>query len=328
MTFDSYMQNITTVAIAGHVRADGDCVGSCLAVYNYICSNFADIRADVYLESVPDKFLFLKNADKIRSFSDMDESLEYDLFLALDCGDLGRLGKAAKYFETAKQTLCVDHHISNQSFADVNYIFPSASSTSELVYGLMCRDKMTKAIAECIYLGMVHDTGVFRYSCTSPETMRIAGELMEFGINYPKIVDETFFMKTYKQNRILGKALQDSRLYLGGTCIYSLITREDMKTFGVSAQDLDGIVSQLRSTEGVETAIFLYENDNGSYKLSLRSASVVDVAAIAAQFGGGGHCRAAGATVSGEPRELLDKLLMQIEAQQKKREENECTTES
>ena len=133
ISLDSYLDGITTVAISGHIRPDGDCVGSCLAVYNYICDNYPTIMADLYLEPIPEKFLFLKNADKIRHMKSTDGKKEYDLFIALDCGDVDRLGLSGQYFEVAKSTFCVDHHISNQSFADFNYIFPNASSTSELV---------------------------------------------------------------------------------------------------------------------------------------------------------------------------------------------------
>ena len=147
ISLDSYLDGITTVAISGHIRPDGDCVGSCLAVYNYICDNYPTIMADLYLEPIPEKFLFLKNADKIRHMKSTDGKKEYDLFIALDCGDVDRLGLSGQYFEVAKSTFCVDHHISNQSFADFNYIFPNASSTSELVYQLMDESRITKEIA-------------------------------------------------------------------------------------------------------------------------------------------------------------------------------------
>lgn len=328
ISLDSYLENVTSVAIAGHVRPDGDCVGSCLAVYNYICDNYPHISVDLYLEPIPEKFCFLRNSEKIQNIGKIDDRLEYGLFISLDCGDLGRLGMARRYFETAKSTFCVDHHISNRSFADFNYIFPNASSTSELVYQLMDPEKITKEIAECIYLGIVHDTGVFQYSCTSSKTMEIAGKLMDTGINYPQIVDETYYIKTYEQNRILGKALLNSELYLDGKCIYSLIKRKHMEKYHVQPSDLDGIVSQLRSTDGVEVAIFLYQNEEGGYKISLRSASYVDVTKIAMEFGGGGHCRAAGASSTDKPEEILKKLLSRIKKQIKEHEELLCTTES
>ena len=249
------LKGVKSVAIAGHIRPDGDCVGSCMAIYNYICDNFPNIEADVYLEEIQNVFSFIKNTDNIISVFDSDE--EYDLCIVVDCSDLNRLGDAKKYFETAKKTICIDHHISNQSYADINYIIPDASSTCELVYGLLEESCIDKAIAEAIYTGMVHDTGVFQYTNTSEKTMNIAGKLMSKGIEFSKIIDDTFNKKSYVQNQILGRALLESILLLDGKCIVSGLTRKEMVFYGVTHQDFDGIVSQLRVTEGVDCAIFL-----------------------------------------------------------------------
>ncbi len=311
--FATYLEGVQTVAIAGHVRPDGDCVGSCLATYNYIKDNYPKIEVALYLQPIPNIFKFLSRADEIMHSCEEDKT--YDLFIAQDCGDLKRLGDAAKYFETAKKTICVDHHVSNDNFADENYIFPYASSTSELVFGLIGEKSITKKIAECIYVGMVHDTGVFQYSCTSAKTMEIAGKLMEMGIDFSKIVDETFYTKTFEQNQILGKALLNSRLLLDGKMIASVITMEEMKQYHVLPKHLDGIVNQLRVTKGVEAAVFLYENEDGSYKVSTRSNGLVNVAELAVKFGGGGHERAAGFSMEGTPEDLINKVAFEIEKQ-------------
>lgn len=300
-----------TVGISGHVRPDGDCVGSTLAVYNYISTYYPEIMVELYLESIPNVFDFLKNTENIKH--SFDEDKQFDLFIVLDCGDAGRLGPTAKYYENAKQTLCIDHHVSNQSFADDNYIYPDASSTCELVYELLDTDKITKEIAECLYTGMVHDTGVFQYSCTSAKTMNIAGILMEKGINYSKIVDDTFYTKTYNQNRILGQALLDSKLYLDGKVIATYITCEQMKEFGCNPKQLDGIVNQLRVTKDVIVAAFLYENEDASYKVSLRANGDFNVAEVVSVFGGGGHVKAAGCTMDGEIETILERLMSEIE---------------
>lgn len=307
---DEKLSGKQTVGIAGHVRPDGDCVGSTLAVYNYIREYYPQIDVRLYLEPIPNIFKFLKRSDEIRS--DYTDDMVFDLFIAEDCGDTGRLGNAAKYFACAKSTICIDHHVSNQSFADDNYIFPDASSTCELVYELMDSDKITKEIAECLYTGMVHDTGVFQYSCTSAKTMNIAGQLMEKGIDYPKIVDETFYTKTFNQNRILGRALLNSRLYLNGQCIVSVITQEEMKESDVLPKHLDGIVNQLRITKGVKVAVFFYENEDGTYKASLRANGAFDVARIAVSFGGGGHVKAAGCTMEGTQGEVVERMVSAI----------------
>ena len=305
--FKKIICNSNSIGIAGHVRPDGDCVGSTLAVYNYIKDNYPEKDVRIYLEPIPNIFKFLKRADEIRS--DYKDDVVFDLFIAEDCGDLGRLGQAASYFSKADRTMCIDHHVSNQVFADDNYIFPDASSTCELVFELIGAENINKDIAECLYTGMVHDTGVFQYSCTSSKTMDIAGQLMEMDIDYPKIVDETFYTKTYNQNKILGQALLKSQLHFGGACISSIITREDMQKFDVLPKHLDGIVNQLRVTKGVKVALFIYENEDGTFKGSLRVNGNIDVAEIAACFGGGGHVKAAGFTIDGPIEETINEVL-------------------
>lgn len=313
MNLDSFFKEAKTVAIAGHIRPDGDCVGSCLATYNYIKTYYPHITAALYLEPIPNIFKFMARSKEI--LNDCQADQVYDLFITQDCGDASRLGDAAKYFEAAKKTICIDHHISNQSFADENYIFPEASSTSELVFELLPKERLTKEIAECIYTGIVHDTGVFQYSCTSRKTMDAAGALMELGIDFTKIIDETFYTKTFQQNRILGLALLKSRLHLNGRCISSVITEEEMKEYEVLPKHLEGIVSQLRVTKDVEVAVFIYETGDGTFKVSTRSVDYVDVASVAVKYGGGGHKRAAGCSMQGNKDEVLQTLIGEIEKQ-------------
>ncbi len=310
---DEYLEQVSSVAIAGHVRPDGDCVGSTLALYNYIKDNYPAMRVRLYLEPIPNLFRFLHRSDEI--VSDLTEDETYELFVALDCGDRCRLGAASRYFDTAGKTICIDHHMSNQSFADVNRIVPEASSASELLFGVLDEARITKEIAECLYVGIIHDTGVFQYSCTSSETMNIAGRLMDKGIDYPTIVDQTFFEKTFEQHQIFARAVLKAQRYFDGRCIATVLTLADMEQANALPKHLDGIVAQLRSTKGVDTAILLYENADGTYKASLRTNGAVDVAAVCMKYGGGGHVRAAGVTLQGEPQELLERLLADIKEQ-------------
>ena len=193
------------VALGGHVRPDGDCIGSCLGLYMYMKEQYPETETDVYLETVPEAYQMIRCTDEVKS--EISGSEAYDLFICLDCGDAKRLGFSEPLFENAKETFCIDHHVSNGAFADYNYIVPDASSTSELVYRLVDRDKIDKSMAEALYMGIAHDTGVFQYSCTSPETMEIAADLMRKGIDGSEIIDRTYYEKTYVQNQILGRAL-------------------------------------------------------------------------------------------------------------------------
>lgn len=313
MKLNKLLQDVTTVAILGHIRPDGDCIGSCLALYNYIETYFPKIRAKVYLQEFMPEYRLLKNADRISH--DSQEDISYDLCFSLDSADRERHGEYIRYFDGAKKTVGIDHHISNRGFAMEHLILSDAGATAEILYELIGKEHLTKEIAECIYLGMAHDTGVFQYSNAGAKTYRIVAELLETGIDASRIIDETFYQKSYAQNRILGKTLMDSRLFLEGKAILGSVSLKEMETFGVTSKELDGIVSQLRYTRGTEVAVFLYELEEGHYKVSMRSNGKVNVSAIAAGFGGGGHVKAAGCELSGQPQEVTEKLLERIREQ-------------
>lgn len=309
----SELKGIKTAAIAGHVRPDGDCVGSCMGLYLYLKENYPEIATDVYLEEVKEGFSFINSIDEVKR--EFDEKKVYDVIFILDTSVKDRIGVVSAGLDTAKKTICIDHHISNKGFADIDVISPSASSASELLYTLLEEDKVTKTCAEAIYTGIVNDTGVFQYSCTTQKTMQIAAKLMETGIDFSKIVDQAFYEKTYVQNQILGRCLMESILALNGRCIIGSVRRKDMEFYQVTPKDLDGIVQQLRVTKGVEVAIFLYEVKTQEFKVSLRSNGKVDVNEVASYFGGGGHVRAAGCTFHGSVYDAINNLLRAIEKQ-------------
>ncbi|MGI6008149.1 MAG: DHH family phosphoesterase [Ruminococcus sp.] len=310
---DDILKGRKTAAIAGHVNPDGDCVGSCMAVYQYIRDNYSQIHADVYLEEMRPVFGHLEHLEVIKH--EPSPGKKYDLLILLDVSSRDRIGVAEEYFETAEQTVCIDHHITNHGLADVNHIVPEASSTCEVLFDLMKKKRISRAAASALYTGIVHDSGVFQYSNTSSRTMKIAGWLINQDIPFTKIIEDSFYKKTYNQNRIMGHVLVNSRLYLEGRCIGAAVDRKCMEKFQVEPRDLDGIVSQLRLTEGVEAAAFLYALEEDRYKVSMRSNGKTDVSAIAVAFGGGGHCMAAGCTMEGDPESIMEKIVDAVKQQ-------------
>lgn len=304
------------IVILGHVNPDGDCVGSCLAVYNYIKEWDSTKAVTVRLERAPSKFSYLSGFDAIETEAGEET---YDLCICLDSSDEERLGDFKSCFDRSAKTICIDHHITNRGYAKENVIDGHASSACEVVYGQLDESRISKRVAECIYTGIIHDTGVFKYSNTSRKTMEIAGRMMEKGIDFGTIIDGSFYKKTYMQSQILGRALLESITFLDGRCIFSVVRKKDMDFYGVEKSDLDGIVDQLRVIDGIECAIFLYETGIHQFKVSLRSNSIVDVSRIAAYFGGGGHVRAAGCTMSGSVHDVVNNLSAHI-AEQLERE--------
>lgn len=303
----------TKVALGGHIRPDGDCTGACVGLLLYIKRNFPNIQVDAYLEDIPKALYYINGVDQVKSV--VDENIKYDLFISLDCGDIDRLGFALPLFNKAKITFCVDHHISNVGYADINFIIPTASSTCELVYQMIDSKLIDGDVAAALYMGITHDTGVFRFSNTSPESMEIAASLLRTGIRGHRIIEKTFYEKTHSQVRITGKALFDSQLLLDNKCIVSVIRSEDMEDFGVGTYELDGITSQLLLTEGIDVAIFICQLEKNEYKVSLRSSDKVDVSIIATHFGGGGHKKAAGFSTNAPSEEAIRLVCNEITKQ-------------
>ncbi len=312
------VKDAETIAIGGHVRPDGDCVCSVMALYRYLQKELPEARIDVYLEKPAEVFACISGIEDIRS--DFQTQQVYDVFIALDCND-ERLGNALPIYRKAGRRINIDHHISNTGCGDLNIIEPQRSSTAELLYDLMDPQKVDEEIAKAVYIGIAHDTGVFRYSNTSPHTLETAAKLLAFGFDFSELIEKTFFEKTYVQTQIMGRAVLESVRFMNDRCIVSMVTRRMMEFYQVSTKDLDGIVNQLQVVSGVDCAIFMYEIGTLEYKVSMRSNGKVNVADVAVKFGGGGHVRAAGCTMNGTYHDNINNLSREIAGQLKRQKE-------
>lgn len=194
---------------------------------------------------------------------------------------------------------------------------PKASSAAEVLYDLIASkqeylDLIDKELAQTIYVGIIHDSGVMQYSNTSPKTLRIVADLISYGFDFPKLIEETFYERTYIQSQITGRAVLEAFPMLDGKCMVSMVDRKTMDFYGAEKKDLSGIVNELRNIKGVEVAIFIYEVGTQEYKISMRSRSYIDVAKVAVFFGGGGHVRAAGCNMNGNFYDIVNNLMEQI----------------
>ncbi len=303
------------IGITGHVRPDGDCVGACLSLQQYLRKQLPGVLVNVHLEKPAEIFHELKGYDEIDSeFADLEP---YDVFFVLDSIS-SRTGEALKYFENAKKTINIDHHISNPGEGNVYHVVPTASSACEVLYELMDENVLDVELAKTLYTGIIHDCGVFQYSNTSKRTMEIGSKLINFGFDFPKLILETFYEKSYTQTQILGKVLLESSRFLNDTCIVGCISLRDMEFYDATSKDLDGVVNQLRNIKGIHCAVFMHQTGEDEYKVSLRSDELVDVSRVAASFGGGGHVRAAGCSLTGSVSECRQRILAEIEKEMQK----------
>lgn len=313
MKITEIVKDAGTIGISGHIRPDGDCVGASMSLYLYLKKEFPEKTVEVFLEKPAEVFNCIKDVEDIHT--DFKTEVErFDLFFALDTVK-DRIGDAEPLFDKAVKTVNIDHHISNSGEGQINYIDAQASSTSELVYDILEEDKIDVEIAKAIYIGIIHDTGVLKYSNTTPKTLMTAAKLIAFGFDFSELIDKTFYEKTYVQTLLLGRALIESILFMDGKCIVSCIEKKTLDFYKADSKDLEGIVSQMNVTKGVECTIFMYQTGVQEYKVSMRSKGKVDVSQIAVLFGGGGHKRAAGCNMNGNFYDVVNNLSLHIEKQ-------------
>lgn len=314
-TFDELRQTIElsqSIAISGHTSPDGDAIGACCA----LAMSLKELGKDVVviLDAYSDNFQQIPTNGLI--IEEVDASYLPDLYIAVDCGDKERLGKNGKIFDETLYTINIDHHKSNTFFAKQNYVDDEASSTSELIFQLIYNYAPINAdIAAAIYAGIVFDTGGFRHSSTSPITMAIVSELMEYDFNFTKIYNSIFHNRKFGEAKIMGVALCNLKENFGGRVVTSIVTDAEIKKCGVTKDDLSEISSYIKGVSGTMASVFIYEKETGVFKVSMRSDEPIDVSVIATKFGGGGHVRASGCTVKGNAEEILKNILSEIEEQ-------------
>lgn len=308
------IENAKKICITGHTNPDGDCAGSTLGMYNYIKKNYPEKSVTVFLSNLSDKFAFLNGYDDIHQEIGTGDK-DYDLMICLDCSDDNRPGGFMALKDLSKDIIVIDHHVTHKDFGSVDIVDAQGSSTCELLYSLLEDEKIDKETAKCLYLGIVHDTGVFKYAATSEDTMKVAGRLMKKGIDYTSIIDESFYERTFTQQKVTGYCLERAELLHDGKIIVSQISAKTRASYNATTLDLDGIIADMRNTKGVECAVFMYEINPRQYKISLRSNKYVDVSKVAANHNGGGHVRAAGCNITGDGDELLAQIIKELEEQ-------------
>ena len=282
--------------LAGHNGPDGDAIGSCFGLA--LALEKMGKKVHVALEPYPQKYNVIPGRHFM--YPRLTEDFPVEVFVALDCADLERLGSAKSLFDRAEITVCIDHHETNKGFAQLNYIEPTASSTSEMVFRIIeFLTKPTADIASAIYAGMVSDTGGFRYVVTRKSTMEIAARLMDMGIPFTEIYNELMYKHRFVAGKAMGITMMNAAQSVDGRIVYSYMTRDMLADVGADPSDLDGVVEYLRDTRGALAAVLVYERHaENEVKVSLRSKGP-HMGRVATALGGGGHPLAAGATVVG-----------------------------
>lgn len=265
-------------------------------------------------DRLPAKYRILPWADELMSPEDGEMAGPFRHVLALDAADLKRLEPLTERFADDAKILNIDHHPTNTRFGTVQLIVPQAAATAQLVYYLACAldVDIDEALATCLYTGIMTDTGGFRYSNTNTEVMRIAGDLLAAGANPARLAEQFLERMTAAQLQLLQRALSRMRWELDGRVSWTYVTMEDFAETGATDADVDGLVQYTLRVEGVEVGILIRETAPERCKISFRSREPVDVALLAARFGGGGHARAAGCTVSGRLEQVMENVRKEL----------------
>jgi phosphoesterase RecJ-like protein len=309
------MKKSENIVILPHIQADGDGLGASLALG--LALKKMSKKVKILLEepiSFTYEFLPGKELTQLYSQGIESEFEKYDLAIALDTGDIERLGKRAPIFEKSKVTINIDHHNTNSEFACFNYVQAGLSSVGEMMYSLLdiMELNIDKDIATCLYTSIISDTGGFRYSNTKPDTHRIAAELIDKGVDVAEISRRVFETNSLEKIKLMAHAINSLQLYEDGKIAIISIGEQTMKDEGATEDDCNGMVNIGRDIQGVEVAIMLRECDDNSVKVNLRSNGYLDVSAIANQFSGGGHKKASGCIVKGSLEEVKIKLVDSI----------------
>jgi phosphoesterase RecJ-like protein len=294
--------------ITAHVRLDGDALGSELALYLMLREMGKNVV--VYNQDhTPERYRFLPAAQNI--VHDINNVEQYDVGIVLDCSELARVGDEAENIGKIKKLINIDHHVSNNGFCLLKMLDAQASSTGELLFRLMqeMRFKMSKDICTNLYAAIITDTGSFRYSSTTNETLFAAGNLVNNGADPQWIAENIYESDSPARLKLLAKALSTLSLDLESRVGSMVVTRQDLMETGAAWEHTEGFVDISRTVKGIEVSVLYTQRGEDSFKLSLRSKVKVNVEKVAKKFGGGGHVHAASCWMKGDIETIKSQII-------------------
>ena len=289
----AFLTKYDSFLLMAHVAPDGDTLGSCLALQKLLqqLGKQAWVVCD---DPLPHLYAFLPGADGLLA---PDAAVDAQAFVAVDCADVGRTGSQWDRVGT-KPSLCIDHHITNPAFATVNHI-EDCAATGELITLLYDAfgQPINPEVGACLYTAIATDTGNFAYSSVTPRTFALMGKVMESGFDLPECNRLIYRNQRLQKLRMTARTVENAKLYRDGQVIVATLSKAETEAVDGLKADAEGIIDSLRDVETVVVACFLREEGASEVKLSLRAKDRVDCAALAKAYGGGGHVRAAGATL-------------------------------
>jgi phosphoesterase RecJ-like protein len=300
-----------TFCVVGHIRPDGDCIGSQLGL-TLALQNEGKTVVCWNQDTVPQKLAFLDSKKLVRA---PEPGRQFDCVIATDAASLERLGTVGECIQNRTLFINIDHHQSNTRYADLNWVSAKEPSTGELIFRLLkvANWPITPAISDCLFTAVSTDTGSFQYPTTRPATYHVAGELVKRGANLAKICDEVYQSYPLSRVRLLKHLYNKFRLTHQNQIAYFWLKKADYLRTGADPSDSEGLIDHIRAIEPVVVACLFEEIEPELTRISLRSKSDhVDVNDIAKLFGGGGHKAAAGARIPGRPLSIQRRVIASV----------------
>lgn len=305
------IEDSNSIVVVAHQNPDGDAIGSAFATYLGMKKLGKNVK--VVMQSCSDTFKFLPNIEE--SVKNVEWN-EYDLLICVDSSDIERLDISKEDISKAKKKLVLDHHKKVNPYGDINCVDETLPAAAEMIYNFLkeLNIDIDQDIATYLYTGIMTDTGSFNYSSTKPSTLRIAAQLVETGIDFSEICKKLNDTIKEAKLKLISKTIENMEIFFDGKLRYSYIEYDVIRDLGLDEEDTEGMTNYLRMVDGTEVAVYVRGKSNGTYKVSMRSGSYIDVSQIAIKFGGGGHARAAGYTIDkGKLIEFKQKLIDTIE---------------
>lgn len=297
---EALLGDISDILVVPHLSPDGDAIGSCVAI-KYLLNKF---NKNVFL------YVNEPVSKKYGEFADMftvvpETDRLFDMVIYVDCGDKDR---TCVKFPAPKITVSIDHHISNNSYADINIIDAKAPATGEIVFEIYDALNISLDVlsAKAIYMALICDTGGFMFDNTRKRTLEIASILYDFDFSKYDVANKALLTKSLVHNKLTAKIIDE--VYIKDDIAIGYIDYKTYSSYNVKSEDTDGLSNVLRNIEGINCGILLTEKEEGITKGSIRTEVKYDANKIASLFGGGGHLRAAGFTVQLKPQDVRDKL--------------------
>ena len=304
------IKSAKSILIASHVNPDGDTLGSMCGLYTLIETNFKKRCDMLAVSKISKMYEHVPNIKLVKQLNEYDKSREYDLVINVDVAALDRICDGQILFDKAKKTINIDHHETNDGYADINFIEGHSSSTAEVIFGIAkeLNWEITSDAAASLYVGILTDTGSFRFNNTTPRCHRFVSEMIDIGVCPSEIYKQVY--ETMPKNMVMFQTYcVNKAVFLENDRIaYTTVYKKDMEKFQAEEDFTEGLTEKLRAIISTEVAFVAKEMNNGWTKISMRSKNI-DVAEICKRFDGGGHKLAAGCTIKSNIDESIKKIL-------------------